>query len=165
MIPTGERLLLGPGPSPVSQRVRDALAAPPRSHLDPELLAMLDGIRARLQRIFRAPDGASVLAVSGTGTTAMEAAVSNLVEPGRRALSIVNGYFGDRLAGMLERHGAAVTRLDVPWGRAVDPDNVRVALSHNTYDIVSIVHAETSTGVRNPVEDDRPDRTQAVARW
>ena len=153
MLPVNERLLLGPGPSPVSPRVQQALSAPQRSHLDPELLALLDDIRARLTRIFRAPDGALVLAVSGTGTTAMETVVANLVEPGRRALCIVTGYFGDRLAGMVARHGAAVDRVDVEWGRAVDPAAVRRSLEHGACDLVTVVHAETSTGVRNPIEE------------
>ena len=82
LLPTTDRLLLGPGPSPVSERVAAALAAPPRSHLDPDLLALLDDIRARLARVFRAGDGALTFAVSGTGTSGMEAAVANLVEPG-----------------------------------------------------------------------------------
>lgn len=151
-LPTEETLLLGPGPSPISERVREALSAPPRSHLDPELLAMLDEIRARLTRFFRAPEGSSVLAISGTGTSAMEAAVANTVEPGTRALCIVTGYFGDRLAQMIERHGATVSRLECEWGRAIDPDAVQSALSKGTFDVVSVVHAETSTGVWNPVE-------------
>jgi alanine-glyoxylate transaminase/serine-glyoxylate transaminase/serine-pyruvate transaminase len=128
-----------------------ALAAPPRSHLDPELVALLDDIRARLARVFRAPDGAVTLATSGTGTSAMEAVVANLTAPGKRALAIVTGYFGDRLAQMLARYGADVTRLDVEWGRAVDPAAVSAALSAGRYDLVALVHAETSTGVENPV--------------
>ena len=110
MLPTTERLLLGPGPSPVSSRVMAALGAPARSHLDPEMMAFLDAVRAQIARAFRAPDGALALAVSGTGTSAMEAAVANLAEPGRRALAIVTGYFGDRLAQMLTRYGASVGR-------------------------------------------------------
>ena len=152
MLPATDRLLLGPGPSPISLRVRESLSAPARSHLDPDLLALLDDIRAKLTKFLRAPEGSRVLAVSGTGTTAMEMAVSNLVEPGRRALAVVTGYFGDRLAGMMERHGATVSRLNVEWGRAVDPNAVQSALSKDTFDIVSVVHAETSTGVRNPVD-------------
>src|SRR5262245_59579294 len=121
MLPTDERLLLRPGPSPVSPRVRAALGAPARSHLDPQMVAMLDDIRARLARVFRAPAGAATLAVSGTGTSAMEAAIANLVAPGTRALAIVTGYFGDRLAQMLQRYGATVETLQVEWGRGVDP--------------------------------------------
>jgi alanine-glyoxylate transaminase/serine-glyoxylate transaminase/serine-pyruvate transaminase len=152
-LPTAERLLLGPGPSPVSPRVLAALGAPPRSHLDPDLLALLDDIRARLARVFRAPAGSVTLAVSGTGTAAMEAAVANITAPGRRALAVVTGYFGDRLAGMLGRYGAEVERLEVSWGRAVDPRQVADALAARPVDIVAVVHAETSTGVENPVAE------------
>ena len=129
------------------------MTAPPRSHLDPDLVEILDDIRARLSRVFRAPDGSLVLAVSGTGTSAMEAAVANLTQPGTRALAIVTGYFGDRLATMLSRYGATVERLEAEWGRAIDPALVRKALGSARYDLVSIVHAETSTGVLNPLQD------------
>ena len=153
MLPNDERLLLGPGPSPVSSQVLAALGAPPRSHLDPELLAIMDRIRQQLSGVFRAPADACVLAVSGTGTLAMETAIANLVGSGTRALAVVTGYFGDRLAAMLSRHGAQLDRLDVEWGRAADPQAVRRILAASSYDLVTVVHAETSTGVRNPVED------------
>jgi alanine-glyoxylate transaminase / serine-glyoxylate transaminase / serine-pyruvate transaminase len=159
MLPTTERLLLGPGPSPVSARVLAALSAPPRSHLDPELVAILDDIRARLARVFRAPEGALTLATSGTGTSAMEAAVANLTAPGKRALAIVNGYFGDRLVQMLTRYGAEATRLDGEWGRAIDVAAVERELKKARFDLVAVVHAETSTGVENPVK-----RIAALAR-
>jgi len=152
-LPSTDRLLLGPGPSPVSPRVLAALGAPPRSHLDPEMIALLDDIRGRLARVFRAPAGALTLAISGTGTSGMEAVVANLTAPGARALAIVTGYFGDRLAQMFERYGAGVTRLDVEWGRAVDPAAVARALDAGRFDLVGVVHAETSTGVLNPVAD------------
>jgi alanine-glyoxylate transaminase/serine-glyoxylate transaminase/serine-pyruvate transaminase len=153
MLPTSDRLLLGPGPSPVSARVLAALGAAPRSHLDPELTALLDDIRSRLIQLFAAAPGSLALAISGTGTSGMEAVVANLTRPGSRALAIVSGYFGTRLADMLSRYGAEVTRLDVEWGRAVDPDAVRRALDAGNFDLVAIVHAETSTGVRNSVQD------------
>jgi alanine-glyoxylate transaminase/serine-glyoxylate transaminase/serine-pyruvate transaminase len=148
-----ERLLLGPGPSPVSARVMRAMAQPVLSHLDPAMIAVLDDLRQRLAATFRAGDGALSLAVSGTGTAGMEAAVANVTKPGSRALVVVSGYFGDRLAQMLERYGAAVSRVDVEWGRACDPAAVERALQSQGADIVAIVHAETSTGVLNPVED------------
>lgn len=148
-----ERVLLGPGPSPVSARVLQALNSPILSHLDPYLLDAMDDLRARLTRVFRAPADATVLAISGTGTSAMEAAVANVTTFGKRALVIVTGYFGDRLAQMLARYGADVERLDVEWGRACDPAQVAHALNRARFDIVGIVHAETSTGVLNPVED------------
>ncbi len=153
MLPTTDRLLLGPGPSPVSARVLASLGASPRSHLDPDLIALLEDIRAKLARVFKAPDGALTLAVSGTGTSGMETVVANLTKPGARALAIVTGYFGARLAEMLTRYGAEVTRLDVEWGRAVDPAAVQRALDDARFDLVAMVHAETSTGVRNPVAD------------
>lgn len=152
LLPDVERILLGPGPSLTSPRVMRAMAAPTLSHLDPLMVALLDDIRARLGRMFRAPEGSFTFAVSGTGTAGMEAVVANLVEPGKRALVVVSGYFGDRLAQMCERYGATVTRLDVEWGRACDPEALRKALAAGTYDIVAMVHAETSTGVLNPIE-------------
>lgn len=151
-LPTSERLLLGPGPSPVSPRVMRAMAAPALSHLDPDFLAIMDDVRARLGRVFRADEGAFSFAVSGTGTSGMEAAVANLVHDGTRAVVIVTGYFGDRLAQIFTRCGATVRRLDVDWGRAVDPEALRRALAQEGADVVGMVHAETSTGVRNPVE-------------
>lgn len=152
MLPTNDRLLLGPGPSPITDRVRSALGAAPRSHLDPDMMAILDSLRAQLARVFRAPAGAQTLAVSGTGTSAMEAAIANMVAPGCRALAIVNGYFGDRLAQMLTRYGATVQVLAADWGRAIDPAAVEHAMAAGRFDLVTVVHAETSTGVRNPVE-------------
>jgi alanine-glyoxylate transaminase/serine-glyoxylate transaminase/serine-pyruvate transaminase len=129
------------------------MAAPQRSHLDPDLTALLDEIRGRLTRVFRAPEDAVTLAISGTGTSGMEAVAANLVESGRRALVVVNGYFGDRLAGLLGRYGASVDRVEGEWGRAIDPDAVARQLATHRYDIVAIVHGETSTGVVNPVAE------------
>lgn len=151
-MPAAERLLLGPGPSPVSPRIMRAMQAPVLSHLDPEIMLTLDDIRLRLGRIFRAADGAFSFAVSGTGTAGMETAVANLTTPGARAVAVVTGYFGDRLAQMLQRYGAVVLRVDVEWGRACDPAQLESALAGGA-DIVTMVHAETSTGVLNPVAE------------
>lgn len=152
MLPTTERLLLGPGPSPIAPRVMRALGAPMRSHLDPDFVAIMDDVRARLGRVCRASDGAFTFAMSGTGTSGMETAVSNLVQPGTRVLSIVNGYFGDRLAQMCVRYGGEVEKVTAEWGRAVDPEAVQKALAARPTEVVTIVHAETSTGVLNPLE-------------
>jgi alanine-glyoxylate transaminase/serine-glyoxylate transaminase/serine-pyruvate transaminase len=152
MLPATERVLLGPGPSLISPRVMRAMSAPMLSHLDPQFLEIMDDTRARLGRVFQAPEGSFAFAVSGTGTSAMETAIANLVQGGTRVLSIVTGYFGDRLAQMCERYGADVKRLDVEWGRACDPAAVERALAANAADIVTVVHAETSTGVLNPVQ-------------
>lgn len=152
LLPDIDRVLLGPGPSLTAPRVMRAMAAPTVSHLDPLMLAMLDDVRARLLRVFRAAEGSFAFAVSGTGTSGMETTVANLVAPGTRVLVVVTGYFGDRLAQMCDRYGAVVTRLEVPWGRACDPDALRAALHATPADIVGLVQAETSTGVLNPIE-------------
>jgi alanine-glyoxylate transaminase / serine-glyoxylate transaminase / serine-pyruvate transaminase len=151
-LPATERFLLGPGPSLISPRVMRALAAPVLGHLDPELLALMDEVQAQLHRLFRAPEGSLALAVSGTGSSGLETTVANLVQPGTRVLAVVTGYFGDRLAQVCSRYGGQVTRLEVEWGRACDPQQVREALGRQGADVVCVVHAETSTGVRNPVE-------------
>ena len=129
-----------------------AMSAPVLSHLDPEMMAILDDVRARLGRVLRASGGAFSFAVSGTGTSGMEAAVANLARPGTRAIAIVSGYFGDRLAQILQRYGATVTRVETEWGRATDPAQLEKALAAGA-DLVTMVHAETSTGVLNPVAD------------
>jgi alanine-glyoxylate transaminase/serine-glyoxylate transaminase/serine-pyruvate transaminase len=147
-----ERLLLGPGPSPVSPRVMRAMSSPVLSHLDPAMVGILDDVRARLAAVFQAGDGAFSFAVSGTGTAGMETALVNLTRPGMRAVAVVNGYFGDRLAQSLQRFGADVTRVDGEWGRAIDPAQLRAAIAGGA-DLVTMVHAETSTGVLNPVAD------------
>src|SRR4029077_2414906 len=153
LLPDTDRILLGPGPSLTAPRVMRAMASPTLSHLDPVMTALLDDMRARLGRIFRAPEGSLALAISGTGTSGMEAAVANLVQPGKRVLVVVTGYFGDRLAQICERYGATVTRLNVEWGRACDPDALRKQLKTAGADVVAMVHAETSTGVVNSVRE------------
>jgi alanine-glyoxylate transaminase/serine-glyoxylate transaminase/serine-pyruvate transaminase len=130
-----------------------AMGSPIVSHLDPAMMALLDDLRQRLGWAFGADAGAFNLAISGTGTSGMEAAVANVTRPGARALVVVTGYFGERLALMLERYGAAVSRLEVEWGRACDPEQVARALQAQPADIVAVVHGETSTGVVNPVAD------------
>lgn len=146
------RLLLGPGPSMVDYRVYQAMAAPVVGHLDPACLELL----ADLQRLLRyafATQSRFVMALSGTGSSGMEAAISNLVEPGDEVAVFVNGYFGERISDMVERWGGKLRRCDVPWGEAFTPDQVRAALEGTTPKIVAIVQAETSTGVRNPVAE------------
>ena len=152
-LPSTERILLGPGPSLIAPRVMRAMAAPVLSHLDPDFVPMLDEVRASLQRIFRADSRALTIATSGTGTSAMEAAVANAVADGSRSVVVVTGYFGDRLAQIFQRYGSQVRRIDVEWGRAVDPQRLRDELKREGADIVGLVHAETSTGVRNPLKE------------
>ncbi|HEX6976056.1 MAG TPA: alanine--glyoxylate aminotransferase family protein [Vicinamibacterales bacterium] len=129
------------------------MASPVLSHLDPAMMEILDDVRERLRAVFGAAEGGFAFAVSGTGTSGMEASVANLTRPGQRAVVVVNGYFGDRLAQMLERYGAQVTRVEGEWGRAIDPALLQRALSSGGTDIVAAVHGETSTGVVNPIAD------------
>lgn len=130
-----------------------ALAAPMLSHLDPDFVPLMDDVREGLRSLFRADRDALTLAVSGTGTSAMEAAVANTVSEGTRATIVVTGYFGDRLAQMCDRYGARVRRVDVEWGRACDPTRLREDLKREGADVVGFVHAETATGVRNPARE------------
>jgi len=129
------------------------MAAPVLSHLDPDFIPLLHEVGSSLRRLFRVDDKALALATSGTGTSAMEAAVANVVADGMRGVVIVTGYFGDRLAQIFERYGATVRRIDVEWGRAVDPQRLRDELRREGADVVGMVHAETSTGVRNPIKE------------
>jgi len=152
-LPSTERILLGPGPSLIAPRVMRALAAPVLSHLDPDFVPLLDEVRASLQRVFRADSKSLTIAISGTGTSAMEAAVANIVDDRTRAVVVVTGYFGDRLAQIIERYGARVRRVDVEWGRAVDPQRLKDELMRESADVVGLIHAETSTGVRNPIKE------------
>jgi alanine-glyoxylate transaminase / serine-glyoxylate transaminase / serine-pyruvate transaminase len=153
LLPDTSRILIGPGPSLTSARVMRAMASPTLSHLDPVYLRLIDDLRDRLVRLFRAPQGSFAFLVSGTGTSGMETAVANLVREGTRVLVVVTGYFGDRLAQMCERYGGTVNRLDVEWGRACDPDALRRVLNASRADVVAVVQAETSTGVLNPVAE------------
>ena len=152
-LPAVERVLLGPGPSVIPPRVMRAMAAPVLSHLDPDFVLLLDEVRARLARLFKAPDGAFTIATSGTGTSGMEAMVANLVGDGTKVLVVVTGYFGERLAEICRRYGADVRRVEGEWGRAIDPQAVKTALAAGKTDLVACVHAETSTGVLNPVKE------------
>jgi alanine-glyoxylate transaminase / serine-glyoxylate transaminase / serine-pyruvate transaminase len=147
------RILLGPGPSEVPPRVLAALAAPTIGHLDPEYLQIMDETRGLLQRVF-ATENKLTLAVSGTGSAGMEACVANLTEAGDEAIVCVAGAFGARLADMADRHGATVHLVEVAWGQTVGADAVAAALkAHPRAKWVGIVHAETSTGAHQPLEE------------
>lgn len=143
------RLLLGPGPSMVPARVLRAMATPLVGHLDPGFLQVMADIRDLLRLVFQTGNEWT-LAVSGTGTAAMETALGNLTEPGDRVLACIHGYFGDRLAEIARRHGAEVRRLERAWGEVFDPDEIRRALRSEPVKLVTLVHAETSTGALQP---------------
>lgn len=112
----------------------------------------MDSCRSMLRELFRTQNTVS-LATPGTGTSGMEAAVMNLVQPGDRVVAGVCGYFGDRIVQMAERAGGTVIRVDAPWGSPVDPSDIEKAIrSAGNVKLVTVVHAETSTGVRQPIE-------------
>jgi alanine-glyoxylate transaminase / serine-glyoxylate transaminase / serine-pyruvate transaminase len=149
----GERLLCGPGPSNVNPKVLEAMALEMNGHLDPDfwdlLLVLVDGLKALWQN----PDGLS-LCFSASGTSGMEAGMANLVEPGDKVIVIHAGFFGARVAEMARRAGTDLVELTAPLGQIVPLEDVESALkAHPDTKLVGVVHAETSTGVRYPVED------------
>jgi alanine-glyoxylate transaminase/serine-glyoxylate transaminase/serine-pyruvate transaminase len=146
------RILLGPGPSMVHPRVLRAMAAPLVGHLDPYFVALMDRTKDLLRYAFQTANPLT-LAVSGTGSAAMECAVANMVEPGDTVLVCVNGYFGGRLAEMARRYGGDVQTITRPWGEVFTPEEVSAALKARPAKIVAIVQAETSTGVFQPLDE------------
>ncbi|HEY8489805.1 MAG TPA: alanine--glyoxylate aminotransferase family protein [Dehalococcoidia bacterium] len=147
------RLLLGPGPSNVHPRVLQALTSPTLGYLDPDFLDVLTRIQELLRGAFRTRNPLT-LALSGTGTSGMEAGLVNLLEPGEKALVCVNGYFGARLVEVALRAGAQVIRVEAPWGRVVEPEAVEAELrAHPDVKLVALVQGETSTGVLQPVKE------------
>ncbi len=147
-----KRILLGPGPSDVHPRVLAALALPTIGHLDPYYLEIMNGMQRMLRGVMRT-ENEMTLAVSGTGSAGMEAAVVNLIEPGDSMLVCVNGVFGGRMADVAARAGAKVTRIDRPWGEVFTPDEIRRAVAQCKPQVVGIVMAETSTGASQPIEE------------
>jgi len=148
-----ERLLLGPGPSSVPARVLQALAAPTIGHLDPAYLSVMDETRRLLRQVF-ATENEMTMAISGTGSAGMEACICNLIEPGDEAIVCVNGVFGGRMRDVAERYGATVHAIEAEWGRVIDPEQVRRMLQeHPRTKLLGIIHAETSTGAWQPMDD------------
>lgn len=148
-----QRILLGPGPSDVPARVLQALAAPTLGHLDPEYLRIMDEVRRLSQQVFQTGNEMT-LAVSGTGSAGMECCVVNLIEPGDEMIVCVNGVFGTRMKDVAERCGAKVHAVEAPWGQIIQPEQIaRVLKAHPKTKVVGLVHAETSTGVLQPMEE------------
>ncbi|WP_066381099.1 MULTISPECIES: alanine--glyoxylate aminotransferase family protein [unclassified Anabaena] len=148
-IPT--RLLLGPGPCNAHPDVLQAMNTAPVGHLDPAFLALMDEIQSLLRYVWQT-DNPHTIAVSGTGSAAMEATIANAVEPGDVVLIGVMGYFGNRLVDMAGRYGADVRTITKPWGQVFTLAELRTALETHRPAILALVHAETSTGARQPLE-------------
>jgi alanine-glyoxylate transaminase/serine-glyoxylate transaminase/serine-pyruvate transaminase len=149
-----QRVLMGPGPSAVSPRVLQAMAQWTIGHLDPEFLALMDETMSLMRYAFQTANPLT-FPVSGTGSAGMEATFVNLLEPGDRVVVGVNGVFGERMCDVASRCGAEVRRVEAPWGRIIDPADVATAVREFQPSLVAVVHAETSTGVLQPLEEIR----------
>ena len=144
-----DRTLMGPGPSDVHPRVLKAMSTPLVGHLDPSFVEIMNEVQELLRYTFRT-DNQWTIPVSGTGSASMEAAIGNLVEPGDTMLVPTNGYFGGRMKSMAQRAGGEVVEVDAPRGEPLDPVDVERAFDEHQPDVFGFVHAETSTGVRQP---------------
>ena len=146
-----KRLLMGPGPSEVDARVYRAMIQPVIGHIDPLFLECLGQLQQMLRDTFRTSNTVT-LPIAGTGSAGMEAALVNFLEPGDEAAVVVGGVFAGRMGEIVERCGAKLTRMDIPWGTAADPDQVRQAVRGKKLKLLGVVHSETSTGVCQPLE-------------
>lgn len=145
-------LLYGPGPSIVHPRVYRAMMAPVLGHLDTAFIEVMAETSAMLRAVF-GTENRVTFPISGTGTAGMEAALVNAIEPGDPVVVGINGYFGERIATIAARIGGVVTRVEAPWGRAIPPEQVIGAMRRVGAKVVAVVHAETSTGVAQPLEE------------
>ena len=145
------RLLLGPGPSNAHPRVLQALSMRQVGHLDPAFIGLMNETQQLLRYAWQTNNQLTI-PVSGTGSAAMEATLANTVEPGDVVLVGANGYFGLRLVDMAGRYGGDVRTLEKPWGEVFSLDDLRAGLEEHRPAILALVHAETSTGARQPLE-------------
>ncbi len=140
------RLMLTPGPSSMDPRVYRAMATPLVGHLDPWFRGLMDEVQILLRQVFRT-ENRITFPISASGSGGIEASVMNPLEEGDQALICVNGMFSDRMAVIAERSPAKVTKIEAPYGKAVDPDDVRRAGKGKKIKIVGLAHGETSSGV------------------
>lgn len=145
------RLLLGPGPSNAHPRVLQALGMRQIGHLDPLFIALMNEVQSLLRYVWQT-ENPLTLPVSAAGSAAMEATLANTVEPDDVVLVGINGYFGHRLVDMASRYGADVRKLIKPWGQVFSLEDLRAGLEAHRPAILALVHAETSTGARQPLE-------------
>jgi alanine-glyoxylate transaminase/serine-glyoxylate transaminase/serine-pyruvate transaminase len=140
-----KRLLFGPGPTQVDESVYQAMTQNVVGHLDPYFFEVLAEVRRGLRSVFGTANEMT-FAISGTGSSGMETAVSNFTRPGTKFAVFCAGYFGDRMSDMARRHGATVIRAEKPWGETFGHDEAREFIHRERPDIVGFIHAETSTG-------------------
>jgi alanine-glyoxylate transaminase/serine-glyoxylate transaminase/serine-pyruvate transaminase len=141
-----KRILLGPGPSPVDDRVLSAMAAPVLGHLDPLFLSCMNDVQALLRYVFETENRVTI-PISATGSAGMEAALVNVIEPGDDVVVCINGVFGERMRDIIGRAGGKPVVVEANWGEAIDIDKIEAALKSSKPRALSLVHAETSTGV------------------
>lgn len=147
------RILLGPGPSNTSPRVLQAMMSPMIGYADPEFMVVLDEVSELLRLVFQTEEGLAI-ALPGTGSAGMQAGLNSLLEPGDTVVICSCGYFGERMADMAERLGANAVVLRGEWGRPFPPEMLEEELGkHESVKMVSVVHAETSTGVLQPLDE------------
>jgi alanine-glyoxylate transaminase/serine-glyoxylate transaminase/serine-pyruvate transaminase len=150
----GERLLCGPGPSNVHPAVLEAMRLPMNGHLDPDFWDILVDLVVGLKALWRRGDQGLTIALSSSGTSAMEAGFMNLIEPGDTVISCHWGFFGSRLNDFAHRIGANVIELTADFGQIVSVERIMETLAaHPETKIVSVVHAETSTGAEFPLRE------------
>jgi 2-aminoethylphosphonate-pyruvate transaminase len=144
--------LLNPGPVMTSARVKAALVHHDVCHRDQDYTGVVRRLRARLQPVFGASDAHEILLLTGSGTAAMEMALSSVVPPGRGVLTVANGAFGERLGEIAAVHGLPHRAVQRPWGSLIEPGEVEAALEADpTIAAVAMIHHETSVGILNPV--------------
>ena len=146
------RTLMGPGPSNADPRVLRAMTMSLLGYLDPDFLEIMDKTMEMLRLLFQTENTVTI-SVPGTGTAGMEAALCNVIEEGDPVLVCVNGFFGQRMCEMVQRCKGKLTTVEADWGRIVPPEKVKAALEKERPKVVAIVHAETSTGVLQPLEE------------
>ncbi len=145
------RLMLTPGPSNVDPRVYRAMATPLVGHLDPWFTEMMGDVQVLLRQVFQTQNRVT-FPISASGSGGIEAAMVNPLEPGDEAIICVNGTFSERMAIIAERTGARVTRVEAPYGRAVDPEDVRRAGKGRKVKLVGVTHGESSTAVASDLD-------------
>jgi len=146
------RLLLGSGPSNADPRVLRAMSAPLIGQFDPEFTRLMDRVMALSRLTFRTENRRS-FPVSGSSRSGLEAVLASLIEDGDRVVVGNFGRFGDLFCEIGRRCGATVESIDVEWGRIVEPDAIRASLRRQPAKLVAIVHADTSTGILQPLEE------------
>ena len=147
------RILLGPGPSNASPRVLQAMMSPMIGYADPEFMVVLDEVSELLRLVFQTDEGLAI-ALPGTGSAGMQAGLNSLLEPGDTVVICSCGYFGERMADMAERLGANAVVLRGEWGMPFPAEMLEEELGrHDSVKMVSVVHAETSTGVLQPLNE------------